>query len=126
MAIVNFSVFLNSYSDPRASNNPNLSNFKWMREINGINTTAATSMSAQIAASQSKTFFTNDPKQMIYIEADQPCDITINGVLAPSLVPVTINGVTLPGVFLINSIVNTLQVTNNGTAIANVFVAAVA
>lgn len=57
MSKLNFLVFLNTYSDARASNAPSLSNFKWTREIEGIPAANPTSEAFVLAPGESKTLF---------------------------------------------------------------------
>jgi len=57
MSKLNFLVYLNTYSDPSASNNPSLSNFKWTREITGIPVANPVSEAIGLAPGESKTLF---------------------------------------------------------------------
>lgn len=57
MSKLNFLVYLNTYSDPSASNNPSLSNFKWAREITGIPASNPISEAFSLAPGESKTVF---------------------------------------------------------------------
>jgi hypothetical protein len=57
MSKLNFLVYLNTYSDPSASNNPSLSNFKWAREITGIPASNPISEAFSLAPGETKTIF---------------------------------------------------------------------
>lgn len=57
MSKLNFLVYLNTYSDKSASNNPSLSNFKWAREITGIPASNPISEAFSLAPGESKTIF---------------------------------------------------------------------
>lgn len=60
-------------------------------------------------------------KTMVYMECDQNCELLINGAdSGPSIVPQVSNGSVYPGLFLINSTVYSLSVTNNGIVGANI------
>lgn len=76
-------------------------------------------------------------KTLIYMESDAPVSLTINGVtMAAQIQPFIVAncgtgftnvqlGNVLPGIFMLNSIVYSLSVTNSGITPANVFLAAV-
>lgn len=57
MSKLNFLVYLQTYSDVSASNNPSLSNFKWAREITGIPASNPISEAFSLAPGESKTIF---------------------------------------------------------------------
>lgn len=57
MSKLNFLVYLNTYSDASASNNPSLSNFKWAREITGIPASNPISEAFSLAPGETKTIF---------------------------------------------------------------------
>jgi hypothetical protein len=57
MSKLNFLVYLQTYSDASASNNPSLSNFKWAREITGIPASNPISEAFSLAPGESKTLF---------------------------------------------------------------------
>lgn len=57
MSKLNFLVYLNTYSDASASNNPSLSNFKWSRSIDGIPASNPVSETTPLAPGESKTLF---------------------------------------------------------------------
>jgi hypothetical protein len=60
-------------------------------------------------------------KTMLYMESDQNLEILINGANSgPAIVPYVTNGTVYPGVFLINSNVYSLSVSNNSVNQANV------
>jgi len=60
-------------------------------------------------------------KTMIYMECDQKCEILINGaVTGPIVTPIVSNGVAYPGLFLLNSVIWSLSVTNNSINLANI------
>lgn len=54
---LNLLVHLNGYQDQNASNNPSHNNFKWNRDIQGININEPTSKSMTLAAGQSASLF---------------------------------------------------------------------
>lgn len=55
MSKLNFLVFLNTYSDIAASNNPSLSNFKWTRDVSGVPVSNPVSEAFQLAPGESQT-----------------------------------------------------------------------
>ena len=55
MSKLNILVHLNAYSDAASSNNPNLNNFKWSREIQGFAIDEAKSDGFRLASSISST-----------------------------------------------------------------------
>jgi len=57
MSKLNILVHLNAYSDAASSNNPNLNNFKWSREIQGFAIDEAKSDGFRLASSISSTIF---------------------------------------------------------------------
>jgi hypothetical protein len=57
MSKMNILVHLNAYSDSQTSNNPNLNNLKWSRELLGVTVKDPRSESARIAAGTSRTIF---------------------------------------------------------------------
>lgn len=57
MSKLNFLVFLNTYSDPSASNNPSLSNFKWNRDVSGLPASNPLSEAFSLAPAESKDIF---------------------------------------------------------------------
>ncbi len=60
-------------------------------------------------------------KTMIYMESDQNLEILINGAgSGPIIIPTVNNGTPYPGLFLLNSIVWSLSITNNSINQANV------
>ena len=73
---------------------------------------------------QSISIYSN-AKNFVYVEADQNCSLTINGVTGNNISPFIINNSTQPGVFLQSSIIYSLSITNNSTSTANCFLASV-
>lgn len=63
-------------------------------------------------------------KQLVYLEADQPCSVSINGSQSASIRPIVINNSVSPGVFLNTASIWSMSVTNNGTDPASVFLVA--
>lgn len=60
-------------------------------------------------------------KSMVYIETDQKITALINGSMSgPQIVPAVSDGTVFPGMFLLNSGVYSLSVTNNSISTANV------
>lgn len=64
-------------------------------------------------------------KRLVYIEADQECDIAINGASTDVVQPLIQCATVMRGLFLRTSTVWSLSITNNSTVPANVFVASV-
>lgn len=121
---LNFQVFLNSYNDSCQTSTPQLSNFKWNREINGIPFTAENSQMVQIPTSGSVTLLTGDSKKFLYIDTDQSISVIYNRGTAVVVNPFQINGKLQPGVFFISGAVGSLTITNpSSTVAANVFFA---
>lgn len=57
MPNLNFLVFLNTYSDANASNNPSQNNFKWDREIKGLSVNNPLSLAFSLAPGETKVLF---------------------------------------------------------------------
>lgn len=57
MSKLNFLVFINTYSDAAASNNPSLSNFKWTRSMDGLPAQNPLSEAFSLAPGESKNMF---------------------------------------------------------------------
>lgn len=95
--------------------------------MGGLTAENPLSMSATLAPGETKTLFTGSSvKKFIYLEADQLCNLTINGVAGNQVKPFVINNSTQPGVFLRTSDITSLAVTNTSlTDDANLFLAAV-
>ena len=74
---------------------------------------------------QTQVIIYSEAKQLIYLESDKKCDITINGTLASNIEPFIVNDSVTPGVFLLKSTVYSLEVTNNSTDSASLFFASV-
>lgn len=55
MSKLNLTLFLNAYSDGNPSNNPNRSNFKWERSLNGLLVNDPNSLEFSLAPGESKT-----------------------------------------------------------------------
>lgn len=64
-------------------------------------------------------------KQLVYLEADQHCAISLNGVSGNEIKPFVVNNSTIPGVFMRTSTIYSMSVTNNGTDPASLFLASV-
>ena len=59
-------------------------------------------------------------KTTIYMEADQPCELLLNGAMSgPILTPLVSNGKVYPGLFLLNSTIYSLSVVNTSINPAN-------
>lgn len=124
MANMNLLVALNTYSDANASNNPNLSNFKWSRDIVGFPVSNPVSQVLTLAPGASVTIFTSAAKKFVYVESDFDVNLAINGGSALTLKPYVINTSKVPGTFMLKSAFTALVITNpSGTDTANVFVA---
>lgn len=121
---LNFQIFLNSYNDPCQTSTPQLSNFKWNREINGIPFTTENSQMIQIPPSGTVALLSGDTKKFLYIDTDQSISVIYNGGTAVVVNPFQVNGKLQPGVFFISGAVASLSITNpSSTAPANVFFA---
>jgi hypothetical protein len=57
MSKMNFLVFLQAYEDFNPSNNPSKSNFKWTKDVNGIQASNPTSQSFDLAPGETKILF---------------------------------------------------------------------
>jgi hypothetical protein len=64
-------------------------------------------------------------KQLVYIESDKKCDITVNGISGNEIEPFIINNSIKPGIFLRKSTMWSLSITNPGTEIAALYVATI-
>lgn len=64
-------------------------------------------------------------KQLVYLESDQHCGITLNGVSGNEIKPFVVNNSVIPGVFMRTSTIYSMSVTNNSTDPANLFLASV-
>ncbi|NJO48092.1 MAG: hypothetical protein HC840_00085 [Leptolyngbyaceae cyanobacterium RM2_2_4] len=64
-------------------------------------------------------------KNLVYLEADQKCTVTINGVQMASMEPFIINNARQPGVFMLKATVWSFSVQNNSLDSASCFVATV-
>lgn len=62
-------------------------------------------------------------KQFVYLEADQRCGITLNGVSGNEVQPFIINNKIIPGVFMRTSTIYSMSVTNNSTDPAELWMA---
>lgn len=123
MALFNFFLSLNAYSDKKSSNSPNLSNFKWTRDIQGIAAEKPASQAVKVPAGQSVTVFTSAAKKFLFVEASAQVDLEINGAAAITLNPIVINTSVYPGQFVASMTVNELILTNNGAEDIEAFVA---
>lgn len=97
MPTLNLLVFLNAYNDSHSSNVPSHNNFRWTRDINGLSVGNPVSISAQLAANETRTIFSGTAvKKILYVEADQNCTLLITGyasftgTLSGTATPVTI------------------------------------
>lgn len=126
MSKMNLSVFLNTYSDSRSSNSPNLQNFKWNRQINGLQVANAISQSVTIPASGSVDVFTTGTKKLVYLEVSAAAEVTYNGTIVETIQPFVINSTVLPGISLKTSDITSMSITNpSSTDAITVFIAAV-
>lgn len=126
MPKLNLSVNISTYSDKKPSNSPGLSNFKWNRSINGIAAENPTSIAATLDASEVREMFTGAVVKFMYLETNQPVNVSINGDAPIELKPIVINSSTFPGVLLLTSDINSLEITNpSTTAEASIFLATV-
>lgn len=114
MPILNFFLQLQTYSDKKANNNPNLVNFKWARDIPGIAVEHPSAQSLTIAASGSVTLLTGASKKMVYVESNGIANLTINSQTI-QIKPIVINNSTAPGQFLWTGDVSSLTIANPDT-----------
>lgn len=121
MATLNLLVFLNAYSDKKPSNSPRLSAIKWSRDLTGLTVDNPGSQENTLAASGTISVAN---KKFIYIEAASAVSLTINGGAPITLNPFVVGTTVYPGVFMLNSTISTLVITNlSSTDEADVFVA---
>lgn len=127
MSKLNLSIFLSTYSDKRASNSPNLSNFKWAREINGIQAENPVSMAVTLAPNETRVLFTGAAvKKLVYLETNLLIEADINAEDTIELKPIVVNNAVFPGVLLRTSDITSLEVTNpSSTEEATIFLAMV-
>ena len=64
-------------------------------------------------------------KQLVYLESDQHCQMSINGSTSDDIKPFVINNSTQPGVFMRSATVYSMSVTNLSQTTANLFLASV-
>ena len=64
-------------------------------------------------------------KNLVYLESDQKCTVTINGIQMASLEPFIVNNSRQPGVFMLKATVWSLDITNNSLDSASCFIATV-
>jgi hypothetical protein len=57
MGKLNILVYLNAYKDANASNNPSLNNFKWTREVQGVEADKAQSVEFTLSPGESRVLF---------------------------------------------------------------------
>lgn len=113
MALMNLFIHLNAYSDKKASNSPNLTNFKWVRDIQGIPAEAPVSQVVVVPAGGSVTVFENASKKFLYAECAKEAQIELNqSQVNTTIKPIVIGTSSLPGQFLLNADVEDLVITN--------------
>lgn len=126
MSKVNLLVVLNAYSDSRSSNAPNLTNFKWSRDIQGIDSAALHSESLVVAAGATVTLFSvGAALKFLYLECDQTADLVINGTINESVKPLVVGSGVSPGLFMRTSDITSLTIHNTSASDANVFFATI-
>jgi hypothetical protein len=113
MAIFNFNLGLNAYSDSKSTNAPSLNNFKWNRDITGIAVDNPDSLSSSVAANTTKSIFSSTNKRMVYIEVSASADLIVNGASAITISPVVQGTSIYPGVWLTTQNVTSLSIKNN-------------
>jgi hypothetical protein len=64
-------------------------------------------------------------KNLVYVEADRKCGLTINGVAAGEIEPFVIGSSTQPGIFIRKSLMWQMSITNLDSVAANIYMAAV-
>ena len=65
----------------------------------------------------------SDAKQLVYVECDQPCILTINGVATDAIEPFISGSSSSPGVFLRKSTIYSMSIANSSINTANIFFA---
>lgn len=127
MSKLNLSILLSTYSDKRSSNAPALNNFKWARNISGIDAKNPSSQTITLAPSATLTLFTGSAiKKLVYLETDKEVNAAVNGAANISIKPIVINDSTFPGILLRTSDITSLAVTNpSATESLTIFLATV-
>lgn len=64
-------------------------------------------------------------KKLVYVESDQSCSLTLNGVQSNNIDPLIQNNIVNPGIFMQSSLIYSMSVTNNSTDTANLFLASI-
>ncbi len=124
MPFFNYFFSLQCVSDRKPSNNPSLTNFKWVRDIQGVSVENPSSQTLTIAPSGVTTVFTGSAKKFLYVESDAQVNLTINGIAGLSIKPIVIGTSTQPGSLLLNSAIASLILTNpSSTDPLDIFVA---
>lgn len=122
MPNMNLLVSLNVYSDAKASNSPSLRNLYWSRDLSGLGIDNPGNQEFDLAALAAINF-TN--KKFVYIETKAPLQIAINGGTPFLLNPFIVGTAKLPGIFMLNGTVTSLDISNPSTtdAVTGAFVA---
>jgi hypothetical protein len=129
MSILNINVSLTSYNSTGSgcslTNNPSQLNFKWNRAVSGIPSDNVLSQSETIPVSSSSTLFSGATVySFIYLETDSQLTLLINGTITQIINPIIVNGSTFPGIFMCNSDITSVVVTNSSaTNPADIFYA---
>lgn len=92
---------------------------------NYVEFTSTATLPAEASVQTNSIAVYNDAKSLIYVEADQYCTMTINGVAGSEVRPFVVGSGTQPGIFLRTSTIYSLSIANAGLTTANIYVAAV-
>ena len=131
MSIVNISINLSSYSSNgsgcNVTNNPQQLNFRWNRSISNITSDNVLSQSLIVPVSSSVTLFTGAAvHKFLFLETNSQLTLLINGTITVVVKPFVNGTIVSPGVFMVNSDITSLVVTNaSSTAEADVFFTAI-
>lgn len=118
-------VNIGAYSDAILSNVPGMQNFKWTRAINALSVQNPKSDALVVPISSTATVFTGSTaKRVVYLEADGPLDVSVNGGAVQTIIPLIQSGGNFPAMFLSTEAVTSISVTNNSTTtVVNVYCA---
>lgn len=131
MSIFNLAINLSSYSSNGAgcnvTNNPSQLNFRWNRFINNITSDNVLSQSLIVPVSSSVTLFTGAAvHKFLFLETNSQLTLLINGSITVIVKPFVNGTIVSPGIFMINSDITSLVVTNaSSTDEADVFFTAI-
>lgn len=120
MSLLNYFLNINAYSDPKASNSPNLTNVRWARSIQGIPAEDVNSLSFSIAPSSTRIVIDSGEAKFLYVEASSALVMSLNGQII-EIKPIVVGTSVYPGQFLIRADIVDLSFENNEDSEADVF-----